>query len=509
MSNRNRLARNVVWNWAGTATQMAAGFMVAPFLVHKMGDTGYGLWILIASLTGYFDVLDLGLRASVGRNMALFRARDDDNGLTSVFSTGCVLLCAQAIAVILGTSVFLVAFFHLFNVPPDQVATVRLALLLVAINLGAIYLFSIFDAVIWSLERFDVLNAVDIPSVLARMLLTFWFISGEDGLLTLAWITLAVTVIAGIAKAVISLWLDKRLRFELHAITFETARGLFGFGVWCFVMTLAKISTAQIGPLIVGSRLGIGLVTPFSIVARLVGYSKAILLVSTGVFTPLTTAFHATQQKAEQQTLFVKGGRHCLAFAVFFAGFFTLLGKPLIGIWIGPQMDFAWPVLLILSAGEVLPMSQGITDSLLLGMARHRTLAMASLVELLTSLSLLACLTRPYGLIGAAVSFAIPATLCRGIVPMFYTCHVLGVSQIAYLRQTAAPVIALAAGPIVALYAAVMYHMPDSWLELFFFAGLYSLLYFVSASVAIFGIVSLNPYRYARVRSFLGLPETY
>jgi len=53
------VARNVAWNSAGTITHLLAGFVLSPFLVSHLGQTNYGLWILIASLTGYFSVLDL------------------------------------------------------------------------------------------------------------------------------------------------------------------------------------------------------------------------------------------------------------------------------------------------------------------------------------------------------------------------------------------------------------------------------------------------------------------
>src|SRR5436189_290178 len=42
------VVRNVVWNCASLVVQLLTGFVVAPFLVHRLGETRYGLWILIA-----------------------------------------------------------------------------------------------------------------------------------------------------------------------------------------------------------------------------------------------------------------------------------------------------------------------------------------------------------------------------------------------------------------------------------------------------------------------------
>ncbi len=48
---RHRLAGNVIWNWAGLSVTVLTGFVLAPYLVHHLGDTVYGLWILIASMS--------------------------------------------------------------------------------------------------------------------------------------------------------------------------------------------------------------------------------------------------------------------------------------------------------------------------------------------------------------------------------------------------------------------------------------------------------------------------
>ena len=46
------------------AASLLVGFVVTPFLVQRLGQSTYGLWIVISSLTGYFAVLDLGIGSS-------------------------------------------------------------------------------------------------------------------------------------------------------------------------------------------------------------------------------------------------------------------------------------------------------------------------------------------------------------------------------------------------------------------------------------------------------------
>src|SRR5438445_9695240 len=111
MSTKQTIARNICWNWAGMAANMVAGFVIAPFLVSRLGETSYGLWILIASLSGYFQFLDLGVRGSVGRNMAFYRAKGDQAGINAILNSALAFTGVVALFVLGGTFCILDVFF--------------------------------------------------------------------------------------------------------------------------------------------------------------------------------------------------------------------------------------------------------------------------------------------------------------------------------------------------------------------------------------------------------------
>src|ERR1700730_15716486 len=102
MEIRRSVARNVIWNWAGMVVGLAVGVVVMPFLIHRLGQESYGLWILIGSLTNYFRLLDLGVRGSVGRYVAFYKAKHDRDGVNRTLSTATVILAGVAILALVG-----------------------------------------------------------------------------------------------------------------------------------------------------------------------------------------------------------------------------------------------------------------------------------------------------------------------------------------------------------------------------------------------------------------------
>src|SRR5688572_7951103 len=78
------LARNVFSRYVLIFVNVAIGLVILPYNVRHLGEAAYGLWMLAASITAYFTILDLGYGGAVVRFVAEFRARRDARALNEV-----------------------------------------------------------------------------------------------------------------------------------------------------------------------------------------------------------------------------------------------------------------------------------------------------------------------------------------------------------------------------------------------------------------------------------------
>ena len=499
MAGRTRILINVAWNWAGMVSEAAAAFLIMPFLVRRLGEANYGLWILIGSVSSYFGLLDLGIRASVGRFVAYHQAKGDRAGVNATVSAAMAALAGAGTIVLLSSFGVQRIFFRMFDVPTDQVETVRLAVLLVCANLALFFIANVFDATLWAFQRFDLLNMIDIPATFVRLGMTYYVIDRGYGLVGLATLTVVLTACVGLAKAWMSFRVDPGLRIRVSSISRGTIRELFGYGLSNFAITVARMTRAQMSPFLVGSLLGLRQVTPFSVAKRLFDYTQNVLVTGTGVLTPLAATLHAQGQHDRQRSMFLEGGRYCLTAALFFLIFFGLLGGPLITLWMGPLLARSWILLMILMAGELLPMTQFITINMLLGRAHHKPLAWLSGLEVIAGLGLVLVLYQRWGLFGVCAALAISGAVFRGVAVLYYGCRTMEVSLERYLVQTFLAPLALAVPPALGLAAAVAWAPPHSWARLLAYGGAYTMAYAV-ASLPLMGRARLASGRAALVR---------
>lgn len=422
MSNKRTIARNVVWNWAGTLTNAAAAFLLAPFLIHRLGATTYGIWILIGSMSSYFGQIDLGVHGSVGRQVAFYRGRTDRHGINSTVSTGFALCCGVALIVLTAIALANHLFFSAFTIPPEQLQSTRTALYLVMVNLAITFPLSLFDGVLWAHERFDLLNMIDIPAAVLRAGLSCWLVVRGYGLVGLAIMTLTVSVAVGAAKLIVSLRLDRELRISPRYVTRQAMRELYSYGLKTVVISIARMTRLQFTPLLLGSLLSPAAVTFYSIPKRLLEYTEKLFAASTGVLTPMAASLHARGDDAGQREILLRGGRIATTLSLLFLAFFVGLGKPLITLWMGATWSGAYTLLVILALGETIALSQMVTWNMLMGTARHGRQAVFQVTEVIVFAGL-AVAFRQAEIVGVCLAIALSGSVFRGIAVLISGCR--------------------------------------------------------------------------------------
>src|SRR5580698_830213 len=107
-------------SWLGLATTMVVGFLLTPFILHRLGNTALGLWVLMTSFTGYYGLLDLGIRNAIVQYVARYKATDEADELAKVVSTGVFTYCAVAFTAIVITLVVAANLQFWFKLNPQE-----------------------------------------------------------------------------------------------------------------------------------------------------------------------------------------------------------------------------------------------------------------------------------------------------------------------------------------------------------------------------------------------------
>ena len=165
---RIEILKNVSSSWFGLGVNILVGIFLSPFILHRLGDTAYGIWILIFSVTGYYGLFDLGIRSSVVRYVSTYTATDDQDGLARLINTSLATYAtigAVAMVVTLSCSVFV---DRIFRIPADFLPTARLLFLMVGTAVALGFPTGVFGGILEGLQRFYFVNLTNVISTLLR-----------------------------------------------------------------------------------------------------------------------------------------------------------------------------------------------------------------------------------------------------------------------------------------------------------------------------------------------------
>ncbi|HZC23826.1 MAG TPA: oligosaccharide flippase family protein, partial [Candidatus Binatia bacterium] len=198
--DKGQILKNVGSSWFALGVNVLVGIFLSPYILHRLGDDAFGLWILIFSVTGYYGLFDLGIRSSIVRYVAKYSAIHAQDELDRLISTA---MFSYSLIGLLTMTFTLIATYYvdsIFHVPANFLATARWLLLMVGASVSLGFPIGVFSGILEGLQRFYVLNSISVVSTLLRALLIVIALRHGGGLLVVALITVALPLVGGIAN---------------------------------------------------------------------------------------------------------------------------------------------------------------------------------------------------------------------------------------------------------------------------------------------------------------------
>jgi O-antigen/teichoic acid export membrane protein len=453
------ILKNVGSSWVSLGINIVIGFFLSPFILHRLGDAAFGIWVLIFSVTGYYGIFDLGIRSSVIRYISKFTAVEDKEGLAKFFNTS---LATYTFIGLVATLVTLIGSYFvgsMFQIPADFLPTARLLFLIVGLSVAIGFPLGIFAGMLEGLQRFYLLNFTNVISLVLRAILTVMALRRGYGLLTVGLITVLLPLLSSVARAILVfriLPIPIGWKYVDRSVFSEMAN----YSGVTFVIQVAYKLRFKTDVVVIGKFLGSAAITQFSIGGRLVDYASEVVSSLAQIFLPMSSQSDAKGDLKRLRKIFVAGNRACALVIFPVTAILVILGKSVIEAWVGRRyVAGSYPVMLVILLPTTLILAQNATPRIIYGMAKHRTLAWITSIEGVANLILSIVLVRWMGVIGDAIGTAIPLSFTALYFTPRYLSRLLGVRVWTFLREAYVLPLALCT-PLVALLLAMRHWFP-------------------------------------------------
>jgi O-antigen/teichoic acid export membrane protein len=451
------------WNLlTGTLTRyvllgvnIALGIVLMPFTMAHLGQANYGLWMLVASMTAYFQLLDLGYGNGLVRHITQADARGRDDEVNELLSTFLVVYGAIGALAFGGTALMAVAVLPRFpNLSPEQVSTAQWVLMILGARIAVGFPMGIFGAVTTARQRFAITGGIAIAVALLQGAATYVILSAGYGLVPLVAGTASLNLLSYVAYAAVARRTFPAMHLSPSRFSRRQVREVTAFSIYLFLISIAVHIGAGVDNLIIGAFAGTSAIAVYTVAVRLAEYQRQLCGQFSGFLFPLVVRFHASQETGALRTTLLEGTRLSLVLVGGLTLCLLAFGREVIVLWMGAGFEGSIVPLYILALAGIVMVGQGPTGMILLGTGRHRLVAWSSVADIVLNVALSIVLIGRFGLAGVALGTAVPYVVINLAVLMPVACRTVGVTGGAFVRTAVLPTL-IAIAPATAVAVAV------------------------------------------------------
>lgn len=395
------------------------GLVIAPFVLGTIGDSEYGVYKTIASMTASVAVLEFGLSGTLQRYLAKYRAlKDEKSGYN--FSAMCMI---QALILILLMGVVgVVLYFMLESMYGESFSAEELhrakQIFVVLILYVMLHLFeNVFFGIITGYNQFIFSNSLKVAALLTKIGLYFIVLPIVRNSLAIVCISLLIEIIT---IAVEYLYVKMRLRHRIVLYKWDGAvfKESFVYTGLLFIQSIIIQFNGNIDNMVIGAVIGPIAVTVYSFSIQMFNmYETCATSISSVVLPSVTKKIYEGATPRELEEYIVKFGRVQWAVLGAALGGFVCFGREFFALWLGDGFEDCYPLSLIL----IVPITFPLIVNVCLAILKAKNLLVFRTIALAYSALLNALLTfigtKIWGYWAAAAGTAV-ATVIGSIISL-------------------------------------------------------------------------------------------
>ncbi|HBE83391.1 MAG TPA: hypothetical protein DDW24_11490 [Blastocatellia bacterium] len=401
-----KVVKGSLWTLAGQVAPLGVSLVTTPFTIRLLGAEGYGVLILVGLIPTYLGFADFGMSMASTKFGSEAYAEGDEEKEGRIVRTAALIALMTSVPVAALLIFFAGQIIGMFNVPPELSSDAVLALRLASITFVINFLCGIFNTPQLARLRMDLNTFINASSRILGLLATPLVLYLGYGIVG----AVAVLFIASLINLAGHLFISHGLLPHILGTTIDRiaagAMARFGYGIVIAVFAGLLLTNAERGVLAF-------LVSPEALAFYAVAFTLAnmITLFSASMLQALIPAFSQLQtveKRSQLQSIYSRGIRISLVWALPILAFLILIAKPFFTIWAG--VDFgegsAIPFYLI-SIGLFINIIAYMPHAVILAAGRSDILAKIYWLELFPYLFVVWFLVSRFGLYGAAAAWSI------------------------------------------------------------------------------------------------------
>ncbi|MGB0936505.1 MAG: oligosaccharide flippase family protein [Colwellia sp.] len=376
--------------------------LLTPYLISNLGEESYGLWLLILSVLGWFNFIDLGFSYTVQRNIVIALEKAEHHRINIIFSVAVVLF--SCLGLLAASCILLIAFFpEVLGVNSSNLYTAKIALTVLAVKVLLDFIMNSFHGFYTAYLRTDIDAILSTLNMLLKSILVFILIIDLN-----VYGAVIATIFADIVTHILKIYYAKKLhpdfKFILHLVKFHEVKELFSYSKHLILIGVANSVNRRVDPIVISHVLGLKYVALYNLINSLIYQVESLVRAIVTVLQPVLTKVVAKGNNINEP--FKQISSINFFTVILFYTPLSILAQDFIHLWIGAEFSHVGQLAPILGFAYICRAVARPIRDLLLAKAQHQLLSVVNISGAIVNIVLSLALGKLYGLKGIAIATA-------------------------------------------------------------------------------------------------------
>lgn len=445
-----KILRNTAFNILARIIRTVVYLVIIPVIIYNVGETRYGIWVILFALVDYFALLDLGFGAATVKYTA------DHYALNNIFGIGQTVITALIFYLLIFSLIIIPIFFadnilKFFHVPPENLNEAIFVLRGVLLIFAFTQITNVFRNILIGLQRMDIQNLCEIVNTFLYALGVILVLKKGLGLKGLILLIGGLRLLSVATHTLCVFKIIPGIKEGLRHFSGKLFKDFFKYGIKLQITTVVGLFNFHLDKILISHFLRLKLVTFYELGSKIAMFIRQMPSVLLVPLIPASAELAATGDKKGLETMHLSGAKYITLIAAPVAFFLGTMAPTVMIVWMGTN-DYPYAVLAlrILCVGYFFNIITGVITSIGRGIGILHYEMYASLFIALTNLTLSLILIIKIGFIGALIGTAVSMTV-GNILYLYRFNQYMETAFITFLKDTfIKPVsVALAAGAII------------------------------------------------------------
>ena len=416
---KNEVKWGALLSYALIALNSIYGLVIMPFILGAIGESEYGVYKTIGSMTSTISVMELGLGGTMQKYIAQFRAQRDEE---KAYNYSAMCLIQAAIMGMAMLVVGIVLFFTLDSAYGNTFTVAELArakqLFVILICYVVLHIFeNVLFGIIAGYNRFVFSNSVKLITVLVKIGIYLIVLPIVKNSLAIVITTLALELIIITMEYV---YIKRVLKHKILLYSWDRTvfKETFKYTILLFVQSLIIQFNGNVDSIVIGAVIGTSAVTVYSFAIQIFNmYEQCATSVSGVILPSVTNVVYSGASPSDYEDMIVRYGRAQWGVLGVALGGFVCLGREFFFLWLGDGFSDCYFLALILMVPVTFPLIVNTCLAILKAknLLFFRTVALAYSVVINMILTVIG--TKLWGYYAAAIGTAL-STVVGSIISL-------------------------------------------------------------------------------------------